>query len=115
TLLEHGWNVVNRNWGTAASASGVRSTTLISPVFVRFDADYWKGRLIHRKYPEPSHSQRAREFSVRIEQARTSHYFPLGTSDESAAAARAIRIYQMVVNEGWASAKARFPRELSLA
>jgi len=115
TLLEHGWNALNRNWGRAASVSRVSSTTLISPVFVRFDADYWKGRLIHRKYPEPSQSQRAREFSVRIEHARTSHYFPLGTSDESAAAARAIRIYQMVVNEGWAGAKARFPRELSLA
>jgi DNA-binding NarL/FixJ family response regulator len=39
----------------------------------------------------------------------------LGTSDESEAAIRAMRIYRAVVNQGWASANAHFPRELSLA
>ncbi|MEO6336421.1 MAG: response regulator transcription factor [Verrucomicrobiota bacterium] len=79
------------------------------------NAEYWKRRLIHRKYLEPPNSKADREFSVRIEHTGTSHYFPLGTDDETEAASRAMRIYQTVVNHGWARTTADFPRELTLA
>jgi len=115
TIAEQGWEAVTHNHtGTRPQPDVVRGS-MISPTSIAHDADYWKGRLIQRKYPELPPSQKEREFSIRIEHARTSHYFPLGTSDEHEAAARALNIYRTVVNQGWASANALFPRELSLA
>ena len=115
TIVAHGWE--------AGAALGPRMGVppndaprgTFSPALSVTDAEYWKRRLIHRKYLEPPNAHADREFSVRIEHARTSHYFPLGTDDEREAADQALRIYQTVVNEGWASANAGFPRELTLA
>jgi DNA-binding NarL/FixJ family response regulator len=113
TISEQGWEALTHGPGgngrrMAASAS------LLSPASIAVDAEYWKRRLIHRTYPEPARG-RDREFSVRIEYARRSQYFPLGTSDEAEAAARAMRIYRAVVDKGWGFADGLFPRELSLA
>jgi len=115
SLLQHGWKLVARSRARTGLVSRVPSTALISSASVRYDVEYWKRRLIHRRYPEPALSPRTREFSVRIEHAHTSYYFPLGTSDEGEAANRAMRIYRTVVNQGWAIANAHFPRELSAA
>lgn len=115
TIVEHGWEALNHSRARTGSQSHVAPGLQISPVSISYDGEYWKHRLIHRKYPEPSPSQPDHAFSVRIEHARTSHYFPLGTSDENEAVARAMRIYRTVVNKGWASADESFPRELSLA
>ncbi len=52
---------------------------------------------------------------MRIEHARTSHFFPLDTDDEMAAADQAMGIYQTVVDQGWAAANTKLPRELTLA
>jgi len=79
------------------------------------DAGYWAQRLIHRKYTEPFLPSAEREFSVRIEHAGTSYYFPLGTDKEKDAAKSAARIYRVVEAQGWDSACKRFPRELSVA
>jgi len=115
TIAEQGWEAMTHHRaGTGRQPDAVRDS-LISPTSIAHDADYWKGRLIQRKYPELSPAQKEREFSIRIEHARTSQYFPLGTSDENEAATRALSIYRTVVNQGWASAKASFPCELSLA
>jgi len=53
--------------------------------------------------------------SARIEHAGINHYFPLGTLDEDAAAAKAREIYLAVVQEGWGAVNQRFPRELTMA
>src|SRR5258706_7971018 len=51
-----------------------------------FHASYWARRLIHRKYTETLHSSADREFSVRVDHAGASHYFPLGTDNRKQAA-----------------------------
>lgn len=115
TILAHGWE--------AAASGGLGSDTrpddssaeTLSPALNVADAEYWKRRLIHRKYLEPPNARADREFSVRIEHTSNSNYFPLGTDDETEAAERAMRIYQTVVHHGWATANANFPRELTLA
>jgi len=87
-----------------------------SGIGVGFDSRYWSQRLVHRKYTEPFRSgDAAGEFSVRIEYAETSRFFPLGTGDRRIASTRAARIYRTIAKEGWPAAKKLFPRELSLA
>ncbi len=116
TVIEQGWEAVTHRRRTEIHPrTNGAARPLVSPDSVPYDAEYWKRRLIHREYPEPRPSQSEREFSVRIEHARNSQYFPLGTSNENEAAALAMRIYRAVVNKGWANANACFPRELSLA
>jgi len=107
TIFSGGWESAKQNRISAASTSAAPS--------LRYDMEYWKQRLIHRRYPEPPHSQRVHEFSVCVEHACISQYFPLGTSEENEAAAKAMHIHQTVINKGWAAANACFPRELSLA
>lgn len=115
TILAHGWEAVPHPRARFGVPANDTTGAMFTQAAIGADAEYWKRRLIHRKYLEPSNSQVDRELSVRIEHARTSHYFPLGTSDETRAAGRARRIYQTIVNQGWASANADFPRELTLA
>jgi DNA-binding NarL/FixJ family response regulator len=115
TIAEQGWEAIAKNGTGTGRRFRVAPGSQISPASIERDVEYWKGRLIHRRYPEPPPSQPAREFSIRIEHERTSHYFPLGTGDENAAAGRAMQIYRTVVNEGWAAACASHPRELSVA
>lgn len=115
TILEQGWEAVAPNRPATDRRRRAASNPPTSPASIADDAGYWKRRLIQRKYPEPSESQGPPGFSVRLEHARRSCYFPLGTSDEDAAAARAARIYRTIVNKGWAGAETAFPREVSLA
>jgi DNA-binding NarL/FixJ family response regulator len=82
---------------------------------IESDVENWKRRLIQRRYPEPGKHETVREFSARIEHAGISRYFPLGTTDENAAAARAMMTYRTVVNQGWAAANQRFAREVTIA
>lgn len=106
--------VASQPAGIHLESASVPPQTSLAPAPAK-DAGYWKARLVHRKYLEFAQANATEEFSVRVEHAGTSHYFPLGTSDENEAARNAMHIYQTVVNEGWASANAAFPRELSLA
>lgn len=115
TIIEHGWEAMNHSLVKHGSPSRATRGLQISSASIPVDGAYWKHRLILRKYPEPLPSQSNKEFSIRIEHARTSQYFPLRTSDEKAAADAAMRIYRTVVNKGWDRANESFPRELSLA
>ena len=101
--------------GGLALRSRLRTGPPISPGPVAAKVEDWRRRLIARKVPERSGPESDREFSVRIEHANTSHFFPLGTSDENQAAHQAMRIYQTVVNRGWTNANAVYSRELSVA
>ncbi len=115
TILADGWEgVARRDDGTGHRFKLPRGP-LNSPVSIASDVKYWRGRLLHRKYPEAPGPRSGREYSVRIEHAGTSHYFPLETSEDPKAARRAMRIYRTVVNKGWTNANAAFPRELTLA
>ena len=115
TILAHGWEGVTQSRAGTGRLLPLLPGPQNSPASIASDVEYWKRRLIHRNYPEQPNPQADHEFSVRIEHARTSQYFPLGTGDETEAAARAMRIYLTVVNKGWARANACFRRELSLA
>lgn len=115
TIHTQGWEAVGQRQGRLGFP-GLHATT--SPdglVATGFDTEHWRRRLIHRRYLESAQPQSKRELSVRIEHAGLSRYFPLGTHEEPQAAARAQRIHQAVVGEGWAVAKQKFTRELTLA
>ena len=113
-ILARGWEAAADHRAQAVSkADDPRGP--ISPSSLESAVEHWSRRLIHRKHLEQSNTLSDREFSARIEHARTGFYFPLGTTDEREAAARARRIHQTIVRRGWESANRRFPRELTLA
>src|SRR6185295_6137671 len=76
---------------------------------------YWRLRLLRRGHSPSANLTVTAEFSARIEHAGVSRYFPLGTSSEEAAAAKAREIYLTVVRAGWEAANQRFHRELTVA
>ena len=115
TILAHGWEGVTQlkppvglrvKPGVGAANRSASSSS---------GAEYWKPRLIHRRYEEKTDPTGGREFSVRIEHAGACQFFALGTSEEAGAAERARDIYQTVVKKGWVAAHAAFSRELTLA
>jgi DNA-binding NarL/FixJ family response regulator len=114
-IIEHGWESVMPGRSPTTLRTKLRTGALISPGSIATEVEDWRRRLIARKDPERSGPESDREFSVRIEHANTSHFFPLGTSDETQAAHQAMRIHQAVVNRGWTQVNAAFPRELSVA
>jgi DNA-binding NarL/FixJ family response regulator len=114
--------IVNRGWESVITErieknaqASANPNSITPPPQNGIDAEYWAQRLIHRKYGEAFRTNAEREFSVRVEHAGTSHYFPLETGNEKAAAKTAARIYRVVAEQGWDSACKRFPRELSIA
>ena len=72
----------------------------------------WRDRLILRRYHFPAPGGSEQDLAVRIDHAGTGYYFPLGTPDVEAASAKAARIHQMVVKQGWNSVFQKFSREL---
>jgi DNA-binding NarL/FixJ family response regulator len=113
TLVTHGWDAFSRSRGQSVLLASPAAKPL--PGHNELTLDYWRSRLIHRKYPEASNLQPGPEFSVRIDYCGTRQYFPLGTADEDEAAAHAMRIYQTIVAHGWETAYQQHPRELTLA
>jgi DNA-binding NarL/FixJ family response regulator len=113
TILTQGWGAVTpperRAGGVPGRGIGARPEAL-----ARTDVRYWKPRLLRRRQPFPTDAAFGVGLSTRIEHAGTSQYFPLGTTDEEFAAARAREIYLAVVKEGWEAVQQRFPRELTV-
>lgn len=58
---------------------------------------------------------RARSLSVRIDHEGIGSYFPLQTTDPSAAAFKAAKAYQTIVQQGWKEARRQFIHELTIA
>jgi DNA-binding NarL/FixJ family response regulator len=116
TIQTQGWDAVGQRRGGAGFLSRAMPPadghTAAGPAW---DEAIWRRRLIHRRYPEPKSPPAAREFSVRIEHAGTSRYFPLHTADENQGAAEALRIHRTVVEQGWAVANQKYARELTVA
>jgi DNA-binding NarL/FixJ family response regulator len=76
---------------------------------------YWRRRLLARRYTDGLRPRVSGELSVRMEQGRESHYFPLGTADKGLAARRAAEIYSALAAAGWPSVRQTFPREITVA
>jgi DNA-binding NarL/FixJ family response regulator len=72
----------------------------------------WKNYLLLRRYRFPPSGESEQDLAARIDHAGVGYFFPLGTPDMDTAAAQAAQIYQIVVEQGWASAFQLFPREL---
>jgi DNA-binding NarL/FixJ family response regulator len=115
TINTQGWDAVGQRRGRAGVQPSLTKAEVETAATVEFDAEYWKRRLIHRKYPEATPPQPKPELSVRIEHSGVGCYFPLGTPDEDKAATEAMRIHQVVAGQGWGIANQKFARELTLA
>lgn len=72
----------------------------------------WRQRLIQRRYHFPAQGDLEGTLTARIEHAGAGHFFPLGTANLEAAAAKAQRIQEKVVECGWEAAFRQFSREL---
>src|SRR2546422_747506 len=79
------------------------------------DARSWRDCLVHRRYLDLFDPAAAGQYSVRIAQEGTGCYFPLGTSDETVAAAQASLIFRAIRRQGWSHALQHYPREFTLA
>ena len=115
TINTQGWDAVGQRRNRVSFAPHLAKAEATSVSIVELDAEHWKRRLIHRKYPEKAAPETGPELSVRIEHAGVSRYFPLGTREEDRAAAEAMQIHQVVVDQGWGIANQKFARELTLA
>lgn len=115
-ILEHGWEFANQyhqlRKGPQATMSS--SNTLQQQPMARAGVAYWKQRLIEPKYLEAKLTP-GKEWSVRIEQGGNYCYFPLGTENRDAAAARAMAVYQTVLEQGWEAASRQYAREITVA
>jgi len=72
----------------------------------------WQQRLLLRRYRFPAAGESEKDFAVRIDHAGVGYYFPLGTPDAERAVAKAQKIYQMAVRQGWSAVCRKFSREL---
>lgn len=79
------------------------------------DLEYWQHRLVNRKYVELARPLPFKELSVSIEHNGRSHCFPLSSADPKTAAAKAHKIHEIVVTQGWDRALATYPREITFA
>ncbi|MBC8245343.1 MAG: response regulator transcription factor [Verrucomicrobia bacterium] len=105
-IQQHGWSALGQ---------GVRPSVAALPEEEdpRESVDYWRLRLVERKYPAKRDAKP--EFSCRIEHDGAGCYFPLGTLNEAQAAERALEMFHRVIGAGWEAAAARYRRELTLA
>ena len=103
TILAEGWESALRHYSRRSKKQ---------EDFPRTDARYWKERLLLRRYRFPASGESDQDLAARIDQAGTGYWFPLGTPEPEAAAVKARRIYQTVVEEGWEAACRQFSREL---
>jgi DNA-binding NarL/FixJ family response regulator len=115
TINTQGWDAAEQRRGRVGFHPPLMETKAATVSSTEYDAEHWKRRLIHRKYPEPATRNGERTLTVRIEHSGVSRYFPLGTPEENQAATQAMQIHQVVVGQGWGIANQRFARELTLA
>jgi DNA-binding NarL/FixJ family response regulator len=76
------------------------------------DPDYWRLRLLLRRYRFPASGESEQDLAAYIDYAGAGYFFPLGTADVDIAAAKAGRIYRMAAKQGWNCVCREASREL---
>ncbi|HTR41076.1 MAG TPA: response regulator transcription factor [Pseudomonadales bacterium] len=76
------------------------------------DVNYWKERLILRRYRFHAPGGSEQDLAAYINDADSGYFFPLGTSDVEMAAAKARQIFQSITEQGWNNVCREFTREL---
>lgn len=104
-IIAEGWDAVLRRDSFRVAGNGD---------FPKTDPRHWRQRLLLRRHPFPAVPDTAEVLTARIEHAGITQLFPLGTTDLDAAAGQAQRIYQTIVEQGWAAACRAFPREVTI-
>lgn len=114
-LVAHGWKTaaIHGFWRRPHPSPPTRETARGGAD--KLDASYWTQRLIYREYTMNLQPATHQELSVRLDYGGAGHYFALGTNSHRVAAARASRIYQTLVSQGWEAVDRRFARELTVA
>lgn len=72
------------------------------------DLDYWKKRLVRRRFSYEGETKQAKDWSVRIQHAGRRQFFNLGTPNREAAAVAAKKIAAYVQAHGWVAAEREF-------
>jgi DNA-binding NarL/FixJ family response regulator len=80
--------------------------------FPKTDINYWKARLILRRYRFPASGESEQHLAAYINDMHGGYFFPLGTADIEEAAAKACKIHQMATEQGWDDVCREFSREL---
>lgn len=76
--------------------------------------EFWKDRLVRRRYQFPQAGAPDRALTARIDHAGRAFYFPTGHAELEPATERAQQIYDTVAAHGWEAACQRFARELTV-
>jgi DNA-binding NarL/FixJ family response regulator len=109
-ILKEGWSAIEHRRRAAAEPSATPVANGLAEA--RLDPAYWEERLIRRPYPHPDDAQS--QWSVRIDHHGSGGYFPLGSLDRKAAAQKALRIYQTILDDGWDAAHDLHAREVTI-
>jgi DNA-binding NarL/FixJ family response regulator len=114
-ILRHGWEAAAhyRQFRKLPQSRQLATASADEQPDARAGVEYWKQRLIERKYTEARLTP-GKEWSVRIEHLGNYNYFPLGTDDRDEAALRAQKIYLTAMEKGWNAACEQFSREFTL-
>ena len=97
---------------SAAGPAGDSKTEQADKNFPTMGVDYWRQRLLLRRYRFPPSGESEQDLAAYIDYEGKGNFFPLGTADVQAAAAKAGRIHQMATKHGWNSVCREAPREL---
>ena len=101
--------ILTQGWPNALKAQVSQKS------LVKADGDYWRERLMVRRYRFPASNEPEKSLAVQIDHAGNGYFFPLGTADVDEAVAAASRIYSTVVKQGWEATCSLYPRELIVA
>ena len=102
TLLSEGWEAIRRLYGRPQN----------NHEHSKIENEYWRERLFVRRYAFPLSGDSERALAVRIDHGGVGYWFPLGSADFDAAAAKARQLYETVIRRGWEECCRRFRREL---
>ena len=103
TILSEGWEAALRSFPPRNSPDNRHS---------KAETAYWQQKLLRRRYRFPGSGEADTDLAVRIDHGGIGYYFPLGTADGEAAAAKAHQIYKSVLRQGWEKTNRSFAREL---
>jgi DNA-binding NarL/FixJ family response regulator len=93
----------------------VPTAGLAEKISPKTEPDYWRQRLLLRRYHFPASGEDSQFLAAHIDHGGVGYFFPLGSAEIEMAAAKASQIYQTVETFGWNVANQRFARELIIS